>query len=541
MANFPFTSYASYVAELAKLQPEFRWLSCFFSHPGGHPAETQVFILDSAGSQLDKRELQYKLKSDIAVALTDRPDQVTTRVVIVRYIQTWSIDRKVVEALGEHFDLKPIFFWQVFDHYYAKNDRLRPPDMADRHQTGTLWTFPVPSEQKSLEACFVDASLNATFVACHTQGDQINAPRNTVIIFLRDPMLCQSAVDIEGCPSPFQLAHALSTSETAEFTQKTLGTRYLAQLERLPPETISSANCNPVEFTYPYLHLLAVEVFYRIQHQSFVLEAEYYEGASAKAQTRILEESWAIFHDIRLYMRNTRSTMTRFLDPKSPSADALLQDYKHLVGQLDLVQSDLKSYVERHLNTLALEDSKQSFEQATAVNRLTVLAFAFVPLSFIATVFGIIGTGTTKLWIFAVAALICEIMVLTILVCALRWKDGSRAWLMETSGGPGLFRCFSSLAKVSLKEAFVLLAFAAVNKPEHTRFFCQAVRRDILGEWKERDENDYPNPPPRSELSLPPDLPHRYMWEKRAQKINSLMVNSNKMKKDDLGTLHIAI
>lgn len=69
-----------------------------------------------------------------------------------------------------------------------------------------------------------------------------------------------------------------------------------------------------------YLPLLAfpgVEVFARLQRQSFLLEKQYYEGTSARTQIEALEEGWAIVHDTRLYMTNSQNSIKKFASPTS--------------------------------------------------------------------------------------------------------------------------------------------------------------------------------------------------------------------------------
>jgi Mg2+ and Co2+ transporter CorA len=45
--------------------------------------------------------------------------------------------------------------------------------------------------------------------------------------------------------------------------------------------------------------------------------------------------------------------------------------------------------VSRHLGMMTLEDNKKTIEQAVTVNRLTKLAFIFIPLNFVTSAFGI--------------------------------------------------------------------------------------------------------------------------------------------------------
>jgi hypothetical protein len=171
--KFPFHSYEEYLYELSKIQPEYRWLSSFISTQRGCPSETVVTILDSIEGHLYEQVLRGLSKSGIVDALLTRSESTVTRLVIITYLQAWSIDRVVVEAIGETYGIDPVFFWQTFDHYYAKNDRLCPFEMRNRDKHGTLWTFPLPSEQESLDAAFIDDGLNALFLNSGCQSTEV--------------------------------------------------------------------------------------------------------------------------------------------------------------------------------------------------------------------------------------------------------------------------------------------------------------------------------------------------------------------------------
>jgi len=169
-AHFQFHSYAEYVYQLSNVQPEYQWLSSFLSTQRGCPSETVVTIVDSIEGRLYEQVLRGASKPEIVDALLTRSESTATRLVVVTYLQAWSIDRVVVNAIGETFDIDPVFFWQTFDHYYAKNDRLCPFEMRNRDKYGTLWTFPLPSEQESLDAAFIDDGLNALFLGSISQS-----------------------------------------------------------------------------------------------------------------------------------------------------------------------------------------------------------------------------------------------------------------------------------------------------------------------------------------------------------------------------------
>lgn len=63
-------------------------------------------------------------------ALQQRPIEVKTRIILVSYHQTWSIDRDIADSIGLAFDIDPTFFWAHFDHREARVDRLVLSDKA---------------------------------------------------------------------------------------------------------------------------------------------------------------------------------------------------------------------------------------------------------------------------------------------------------------------------------------------------------------------------------------------------------------------------
>jgi hypothetical protein len=71
------------------------------------------------------------------------------------------------------------------------------------------------------------------------------------------------------------------------------------------------------------------------------------------------------------------------------------------MGQIHIIQEDLRDYVSRHPGMMTLEDNKKTIEQAVTVNRLTKLAFIFITLNFVTSAFKMnlieLGTGKVEL------------------------------------------------------------------------------------------------------------------------------------------------
>jgi CorA-like Mg2+ transporter protein len=345
-------------------------------------------------------------------------------------------------------------------------------------------------------------------------------------------MSCAAGFTTDIRPSPATLSGAVKVGKTDDFSQRTLARRYLAVLNRFSPEQVRSADRNPIEYTYPYLHLLAVEVFARLQRQSFLIEQQYYGGDSARAQTEALEEGWAIVHDTRLYMTNSQKSLEQFAKAgvfTSQQSAEVLKDFRTLMGQIRLIQGDLRDYLSRHVGMLALQDSKKSIEQAVTMNGLTKLAFVFIPLNFVTSAFGMnltsLGTGKAEIWMVVVSCVLLGGVVLVVVAIALsRSKAASGLISDQADAGSKTFRTLWTLFKSSPQEAFWFLVFVILNSPEDCRDFSMAVHRDPFAEWTERDHNDYPNRQPCFELPAFNRLSNRSFWERRARGMNRVLV-----------------
>jgi hypothetical protein len=333
-------------------------------------------------------------------------------------------------------------------------------------------------------------------------------------------------------PSATQLKTVIVTSTTANYSQRTLANRYISALQRLSKVEIQSADKHPVEYVYPYLHLLAVEVFARLQRESFFLEKQYYNGESARARTEALEEGWAIVHDTRLYMANSQNSIKLFAKPDSTQTENILKDYQTLMDQIQIVQGDLRDYVNRHIGMLALKDSSKSVEQATMVNRLTELAFIFIPLNFVTSAFGMnlmeLGTGKAELWmVFVASAILGGIIVLVVNFALSSSKKESRGFV-KLDPKASATKTLWTLMRRSWREAFWLALFMIQNSRENSETLCKALNRDHIGDWAERDHNDYPSRQPKFEFPSLPRISNPEFWEKRARQMNLLLVGGRK-------------
>lgn len=146
--SLSFHTYRDYVADLQEAYPEYSWLGNFLAASGASPSETCVSVIDGD----DDGGLRRQDCSGSVPALVDvlrhRPASARTRIVHVKYRQSWSVDRDVVNAVGMHFWIDPAFFWGHFAHYWNTREALCP---ATARRTQSHWVEPLPSDMFSLE------------------------------------------------------------------------------------------------------------------------------------------------------------------------------------------------------------------------------------------------------------------------------------------------------------------------------------------------------------------------------------------------------
>jgi Mg2+ and Co2+ transporter CorA len=199
-------------------------------------------------------------------------------------------------------------------------------------------------------------------------------------------------------------------------------------------EDIHSADKNPVEYIYPFIRLLLIEVNSQVQELGYVLESQFLEGAAGEANTRILQGIWVRLHDIEVDMSASLDSLTNFASSNQTKTGPVLNDFKALMQHISHVQHDLREYLNRHVSMKSLEESRlaviesrKSIELADSVKRLTQIALIFVPLNLVTSLFGMnfveFGTGKLHVWIFvAVACLLCVIVAIAVFVTSSRGK-----------------------------------------------------------------------------------------------------------------------
>ncbi len=102
-----YRSYREFVEKSVEDWPQYRWLLIFFSHRGGSSRDTRVTVFDSVDGSLIQTAFSITDPGRFRTFLDSRPSSVRSRIIILAYKETWSVDRKFVDILASCIGLDP--------------------------------------------------------------------------------------------------------------------------------------------------------------------------------------------------------------------------------------------------------------------------------------------------------------------------------------------------------------------------------------------------------------------------------------------------
>ena len=193
---------------------------------------------------------------------------------------------------------------------------------------------------------------------------------------------------------------------------------FMKLISKLQAHEVQEARQNPCLFIFSWIYFLAQDLSLIIHtlcqtHQanpyikSLEEEFERFEGGNSDLLKAAGVLRGAI-DNFDALIRDLRATAPYNQNPESPL-------YRRLLGYCTEVQNEgrrlLQTTQEKtqlEIGLWSIKESQRSIEEAVAVKKLTQLAFIFIPLSFVTSIFGmnideITGTGA-KLWTFLVTA-----------------------------------------------------------------------------------------------------------------------------------------
>jgi Mg2+ and Co2+ transporter CorA len=122
--------------------------------------------------------------------------------------------------------------------------------------------------------------------------------------------------------------------------------------------------------------------------------------------------------------------------PEAQVQALLMDDFAHLARHARRLLVQMSDGISFIANAVMLEESRKAIEKADNMHRLTLLAFFFLPLSFVTSLFGTnfkeLGTGILSIWLLFIvivpltilAGVICFWSSVTAIDCKTRFKLG---------------------------------------------------------------------------------------------------------------------
>ena len=127
--------YADFVAAPQNTRVEFRWPQSFFEQPGPTPSLTTACVVDRHSTSLEINGAHDT--TGLSRLLVRRPGTSTgirTRIIIVSYPDTRSLDRPLLDFLAMRYAVRPL---HLYYHLYHINSEPEPDDPLDLAYNGS--------------------------------------------------------------------------------------------------------------------------------------------------------------------------------------------------------------------------------------------------------------------------------------------------------------------------------------------------------------------------------------------------------------------
>ncbi|EPE35620.1 Magnesium transport protein CorA, transmembrane region [Glarea lozoyensis ATCC 20868] len=375
-------------------------------------AYQRITLYECVDAELVKREdtlipstgpIRHSLYEDgfnsLMAALSSPRAQANTRIIWIRRFAPLQSD--VSQILGEHFDIDPAFFQDG------------SPTRGD-----TPVHIPLPSQNWffRIEAQNSGDTLRCVFFRNSDDLSENNVAKTAMVVM-----------------SFYESGPIINGLYYKDF-HRTLA------IERMSKDEIVEAEQNPVEFLYPHVKgMLAADASecHTIRAHQVQSSYEYSERGRHNTPTSGSERGpervtlGELVHE-SLSSQRWVSRLSFCIDNlkrfngETHKAKEIIGDFRELIDRVIIVRDWLRERVDlerdelnRQVSNLAIDESRKSIEQAVSVKRLTQLAFFFIPLSFVTSLFGMnvdeFGSDKgIKLWMFFVTSITLTAVVLLI-------------------------------------------------------------------------------------------------------------------------------
>jgi hypothetical protein len=270
------------------------------------PTKTHVMVADSEDRRLTSTHGVEALQSLLPVSRLDWYSSDD---------KAMNIDRKIIDAIAFAFDLDLLFLWRHFDQIFEGEERLNlGPDIP-----------PVlPSKQKSLDLGYfgiVNMStifLKDDIIPEATTGEFLRALLSINVYSTEEEsyavvMLARNNEEfVTSHMQPIQNTHSLrNMRDTTPMVPKTACTAlFKTELPQMSREDIFSTNENPIEYLYPWAHIMATTIAFSLQ--KYATRTELYEALDTE-DLETFDELLRDIHTITIEADDLLQNLSMFL------------------------------------------------------------------------------------------------------------------------------------------------------------------------------------------------------------------------------------
>ncbi|EPE29854.1 Magnesium transport protein CorA, transmembrane region [Glarea lozoyensis ATCC 20868] len=374
-------------------------------------------------------------------------------VLINKNIITWASmpSAELIETLGFAYNIPPLFFTQMIS------------TVEEHLITGECKRVELNREYKTTTNC----DIGTLVLGFDSASSEDMAPR-VWIYFL------PKAVSNEDCPIiivfsrpsgwPLHHTHDPNIQEDPHSLLKIS--------EKIGGKEAADTDQNPIEILIPFLDSLTSFFRWKVSemdddHKKWLVLVRRLSTAEMSKFDHDLLQRWLVFRafleDFCLILDKIEDFFDDLETKKvvserstAPKMTRSIKVQQKLLARGRSLEAMVRDTIQLNIGGVALQESRRSIQQANSVGRISVLAFIFLPLSLVTSIFGmniseVTGSGASWRAFFATSIIFGGLMVL---LCSIIWRKSRVVrWILSVLRR---LRRFSRRKFRALFEAFIV-------------------------------------------------------------------------------------
>ncbi|KAF3906784.1 hypothetical protein AA313_de0207393 [Arthrobotrys entomopaga] len=381
-----YADYFEYICSIVHQHPDIAALKHYLERhqEGQEEQKTAVYFVDfisTNSSFLQPIIHGVCTNADEVQTMLEEQDELVVELRLVVVSHEKEIDCEILKTIGYAMDIDPRIFIEHMGTLFPK--------------PSTYFATPyLPSEaiRSPIEIHFGGGKSTAVLL----RPDEAKVGVNTVLVLMDSP-----AENLEAALRDFERPTIrrpqLSSTSLAVPSRMNLTYRYLRRLSEFQADEVDLSCQHPINLILPLLHLCALETsmlltwaeekLYERRLPHNLAERDPYNAyiTSEGFQQEIFTTTTSLKAHMRAPWLDFSNETSICVQEK---LDCAFQDLDFLRDKAALVQQSVTDALNREAATESINEAKQSIIQSESVNKLTRLAFVFVPLTFATSVFG---------------------------------------------------------------------------------------------------------------------------------------------------------